>query len=303
MNSIERTGRPVRIVTISFYHGNKPAMEEVRMVMEEEAKKGTDLIVLPETWTDALEEMESPAVQMCASIAEKYQTYVVCPVFQKDEKGRRWNRAILLNRSGEAVFTYCKYFPYWSEFDLEPKGIPGREVGVYEADFGKIGFAICFDVNFPEVWDMLAAGGAELVIWPSAYSGGKSLMAHALNHHYYIVTSTLEGDSAVFDITGDEILYKKSDTINVSRITLDLDRCIFHENFNMGKRDKLLSDYDGKVVQDIYMKREQWFVLKAVAPGISVKKLAAEYGMEELRSYLRRSKREIDEMRKAYTEE
>ena len=77
-------------------------------------------------------------------------------------------------------------------------------MGVYDADFGKIGFAICYDVNFPEVWEMLAAGGAELVVWPSAYSGGRSLMAHAINHHY-IVTSTLEG-TAVFDIIGEEIL-------------------------------------------------------------------------------------------------
>ena len=38
-------------------------------------------------------------------------------------------------------------------------------------------------------------------------------------------------------------------------------------------------------------------MIKAAVPGISVKKLAAEYGMEDLRSYLRRSKYQIDEIR------
>ncbi|NLO83281.1 MAG: carbon-nitrogen hydrolase family protein [Clostridiales bacterium] len=293
-----RIGRPVRITSISF--GNGYTVDEIQRVMEAEGEKGTDLIILPETWTGTeLEEPGSPAVRMCSAIAARYRTYVVCPVFLRDEQGRRWNTVIFLDRQGNSVFSYRKYYPYWSEFDLTPPSQPGNEVEVFKADFGKIGFAICFDVNFPEVWDKLAEGGAELVIWPSAYSGGRALMAHAVNHHYYIVTSTQEGDCAVFDITGEEILYEKSQGVNVSRVTLDLDRCIFHENFNMDKRDKLLQEHPGEVVQELHMQREQWFVLKAAVPGISVKKLAAEYGMEELGSYLRRSRAQIDEMRRS----
>jgi len=118
-------------------------------------------------------------------------------------------------------------FPYWSEYDLHPPVEPGRQVKVFQTDFGRLGLAICFDVNFPEVWQEMADQGAELVVWPSAYSAGTSLQAHALNHHFYIVTSTLTRDCLVYDVTGEELLYEKSDDLNVSRITLDLDRaCI-----------------------------------------------------------------------------
>jgi hypothetical protein len=173
----------------------------------------------------------------------------------------------------------------------------GREAPVYQADFGRVGMAICFDANFPEVWKRLADQGAELVIWPSAYSAGTTLQAHALVNHFYIVTSTLCGDCIVYDITGKEILYDKNKDVNVSRITLDLDRGIYHQNFNIARRDKLLAEHGEDVMQEMWMDREQWFVLKARRPGVSARALARQYGLEELRDYVNRSRREIDKMR------
>jgi hypothetical protein len=73
--------------------------------------------------------------------------------------------------------------------------------------------SICFDVNFPEVWKSLADRGAELVVWPSAYSAGTSLQAHALNNHYYIVTATADRDCQVYDITGERIVIAKRDKL------------------------------------------------------------------------------------------
>ena len=288
----EVIGRPVRIVSLGF---NNRSVEEIACVMEQEGENGVDLMILPETWTGTeMEKMDGPAVSMCAAIAKKHHAYVVCPVYREDELGKRFNTAILFDREGNPVFSYDKNYPYWSEFDLRPPCEPGQETGVYETDFGKIGIQICFDVNFPGVWDKLAAEGAELVVWPSAYSAGTSLMAHAINHHYYIVSSTLIGDCSVFDITGQEILHEKDESINISRITLDFDRCIFHENFNEEKKDRMLMEHAGDVVQEFHLEREQWFVMKANTPEISVRKLAAAYRMEELRAYVRRSAREID---------
>jgi hypothetical protein len=45
------------------------------------------------------------------------------------------------------------------------------------------------------------------------------------------------------------------------------------------------------------MNREAWFVLKAKRPGVSARELARQYGLEELRDYINRSRREIDELR------
>src|SRR6266545_6979876 len=292
-----KLGRPVRIVSLSF---NNEALEVIRDQIESEAAKGVDLVLLPETWRgqneNSMETLDGPTITALSAIARKYHTYIVSPIDRR-EGAKRLNTAVLIDRSGRIVALYDKVFPYWSEFDHKKPVDLGQDVPVYQADFGKIGFAICFDVNFPEVWERLAELGAELVVWPSAYSAGTSLQAHALNHHYYIVSSTGTRDCVVYDITGEEVFYQKSADINVARVTLDLDRGIYHQNFNIPKRDKLLQEHPNDVAQEKWMDREQWFVLRATRPGVSARALARAYGLEELRDYLRRSRREIDKMR------
>ena len=293
----DRIGRPVRITSISF---NNRSLEEITDIVDKEGEKGTDIIALPEMWRGSGSEpetLEGITVTTMAELAKKHNTYIVCPIYRKAEGIGRVNSAVLLDRQGKTVCVYDKAFPYWEEFDLDPPVEPGIEAPVYNADFGCIGMAICFDANFPEVWKHLADQGVELVIWPSAYSAGTTLQAHALNYNFYIVTSTWKGDCTVYDITGKEILYEKSEGINASRITLDLDRGIYHENFNLEKRDRMLKDYKGSLDQELHMEREEWFVLKASRPGISVRETAHKYRMEELRDYRNRSRREIDRMR------
>lgn len=294
----DRMGRPVRAVSISF---RGEPLERIRDLVDAEAARGTDLIILPETWRgqkDNPEPLDGPTVTAMTALAKKHRTYIVCPIDRTEGK-RRLNSAVLLDRTGKVVLVYNKVYPYWSEFKLKPPVDIGDEVSVYQADFGRLGIAICFDVNFPAVWQRLADQGAELVVWPSAYSAGTSLQAHAINHHYYIVTSTLTRDCIVYDITGEELLYQRSNDINVARITLDLDRGIYHENFSVRKRDKLLEEHGEDVFQEKWLAREQWFVLKARRPGVSARALARKYGMEELRDYIDRSRSEIDKMRGA----
>jgi hypothetical protein len=73
-----------------------------------------------------------------------------------------------------------------------------------------------------------------------------------------------------------------------------LDRGIYHQNFNIAKRDKLLKEHQEDIEQEKWMELEQWFVLKAKRPGVSARELARQYGLEELRHYLDRSRRSID---------
>jgi len=293
---VQKLGRPVRVVSLSF---NGKSLAVIADVVDREGANGVDLIILPETWRgqkDSPESLDGPTVTAMAALAKKHNTYLVCPIDRRDG-AHRLNTAVLIDRTGNISGVYDKVYPYWSEFDIKPPVEPGQEARVFQTDFGKVGLAICFDVNFPEVWQRLADQGAELVVWPSAYSAGTSLQAHALNHHFYIVTSTLTRDCLVYDITGEELLYNKSADLNVSRITLDLDRGVYHQNFNIEKRDKLLKEHGTEVKQAKWLDREQWFVLQATKPGVSARALAKQYGLEELRDYLTRSRREIDQRR------
>jgi predicted amidohydrolase len=293
---MEQIGRPARIVSLSF---SPRGLTEVAAVVDQEGARGADLIALPETWQgqgDHPETLEGATIATLSDLARRHRTYIVCPLDRLDG-ARRVNSAVALDRTGRIVCVYDKVYPYWSEYDLRQPVQPGRDVPVFAADFGRVGMAICFDVNFPEVWRRLADAGAELVIWPSAYSAGTTLQAHALVHHYYIVTATWTGDCLVYDITGACLLDESSADLNISRITLDLDRGIYHENFNLAKRDRLLAERGADVYQEKYLPREQWFVLRAGRPGVSARALAGQYGLEELRAYIERSRRAIDELR------
>jgi len=85
--------------------------------------------------------------------------------------------------------------------------------------------------------------------------------------------------------------------LNVSRFTLDLDRGIYHYNFNQQKRTSLLNDHGDEVGIDLDLPEEEWFVLKAIKAGVRARPLAIAYGLEELRHYLDRSQSEINTLR------
>jgi predicted amidohydrolase len=296
MNASEIPGRPVRIVSLCF-HGND--FSEILNIVDQEGAKGTDIIVLPETWRgdQLIETLQGESITKLSILAKKHNTYIISPIGLKDGNNR-YNTAVLIDRKGIVVGRYDKAYPYWDEFDLNPAVDPGvTGVPVFETDFGKIGMAICFDANFPEVWQELSDKGAEVVFWSSAYSAGLQLQAYTLLHHYYIVTSTYTKDCQVYDITGERILDYASDNITIARITLDLDRGIYHENFNMEKLNMLLKKHGEEVEKELYMPREQWFVLRAKKPGISARLLAKKFEMEELIDYQNRSRREIDKKR------
>jgi predicted amidohydrolase len=300
-------GRPVRVVSIGLKEQSK-SLEEVVAVVDIEGGRGADVIALPEAWRgqkdqNTEETLLGPTITAMAVLARKHRTYIVCPIDRKDGD-KRLNTAVLLDRDGQVATVYNKVYPWTPEFlRLKPPVNPGEEVGIHQADFGKLGVAICFDIDFPEVWHQLANQGAELVIWPSAYSGGNALKAHALQYHYYIVTATQAPDCTVFDITGDEILYQKSDGINVSRITLDLDRGVYDRDAIDGRekctarREKLFAECGDDVEEEKYMEREDWFVLRAKRPGVSSREIARSYGLVEKAELVRRARKLVDDRR------
>ena len=299
----DKVGRPVRIVSIGFTQGRP--LEEIAELVRKEGERGTDLIALPETCRGQDEKSQEPiegaTITTIARLAKKYRTYIVCPIDRREGR-RRFNSAVLLDRKGQVACIYNKVYPVWQEECLKkPPVRPGEGVSVYQTDFGRVGFAICFDVNWAPLWERLANQGTELVVWPSAYSAGRSLQAQAISYNYYIVSATWVPDCLVYDIDGELLVHDENNGgngTNVTRITLDLDRCIFHQDLNLpGKRDKLLKEHSEEVLQEKWLPMEGWFVLKAKRPGISARELARGYGLEELRHYINRSRCEIDKCR------
>ena len=297
-----KIGRPVRAASIGFKPGLP--LEQIASLVDAEGALGPDLIALPETCRGqndtSAESLDGPTVSAMAALAAKHRTYIVCPIDRKDGP-RRLNSAVLLDRRGQVACIYDKMYPYGEEFGKHPGVHPGEEVTVFATDFGRLGLAICFDVNWAPLWQRLSDFGAELVIWPSAYSAGRSLQSRAIDFNYYVMSATWTPDCLVYDIDGEQLAYEhdsKSGGVNVTRHTFDLDRCLFHQDYNLpGKLAALLKDHGDDVEREKWLPMEGWFILRAKRAGVSARTLARQYGLEERRPYLNRSRCEIDKLR------
>lgn len=118
--------------------------------------------------------MEGLALPDCApvdrvrNLAKKHSMYIIFPVVAARE-GIKRNTAILVGRHGSILGYYDKVHP--TQTERERGVVPGDDFPVFELDFGNIGVQICHDLSFPESSRVLFLRGAELVFWPTWWSG------------------------------------------------------------------------------------------------------------------------------------
>ncbi len=109
-----------------------------------------------------------PAYMRMSQVARRYGINVIAPIFAL-EHGERRNLAMVFDRNGRYRGGYQKV--HLTEVERDAWGIvPGREWPVFDLDFGRIGITICYDVNFPEGFRILALQGAEIIFHPTVYS-------------------------------------------------------------------------------------------------------------------------------------
>ena len=90
--------------------------------------------------------------------------------------GQAANRSILIRSDGSVAATYDKIHMF--DVDL-PTGetareshlyTPGAEAVVVDAEAGRIGLTICYDVRFPSLFRALSRAGAEIITVPAAFT-------------------------------------------------------------------------------------------------------------------------------------
>ena len=259
-----------------------------------------DLIVLPESCLgvgpDVAEPVDGPTVRALSDVARQRNAYVLAGLYLAHES-ECYVSSVLVDRSGSLVGVYDKRYPYWSDLTAGPQTRSGSGVSCWPTDFGKLGSAICFDVNFPQVWADLADAGVDLVVWPSAYAGGEILRSYAQIHHFHVLTCTQAGDSRLYDPIGTDIAPEDEPRERVRQFDIDLDRGFYHHNFNLDGLQRLLADHGDDLQLDAMLDNEEWFVLSGRNAEVNVRDLARSYGLEEIRDYLRRSRQAMDELR------
>jgi 5-aminopentanamidase len=151
-----------------------------REAVREAVSAGARLILLPELATSgyvfesaeearaAAEPADGPTLRAWGEEATRGDAVVVGGFCELGDDGVLHNSAAVVDGSG-VVAVYRKLH-LWDREQLV--FVPGREPApVVETRAGRIGVAICYDLNFPEVARGLALAGAELLALPANFPG------------------------------------------------------------------------------------------------------------------------------------
>ena len=112
--------------------------------------------------------LEGPTVRRAAELAAAHRMNVALPV-EARWRGALRNLVVFLDRQGAAAGVYAKVHPTRGEC---ARGIrAGDDFPVFRLDFGVVGALICHDLSFVESARALALQGAELLVWPTWWSG------------------------------------------------------------------------------------------------------------------------------------
>ena len=188
-----------------------------RRLVTQAAGTGATLVLLPEYWaimglgdTDKVAVAEplgrGPIQDFMAALAKELEIWLIGGTLPlaSDDPEKVVNTTLGYNPRGEHVGRYDKIhlfgFSRGAESYNESKTIvPGKNVGVVEAPFGKVGMSVCYDLRFPELYR--AMGPVALIVVPAAftYTTGQAhweilLRARAIENQCYVLAAAQGGN-------------------------------------------------------------------------------------------------------------
>lgn len=151
--------------------------------------EGPDWVCLPEHWNwaggttaDKVANGDTipggPAYAAAQELAAAHKIWVHSgSVLERAPCGTKvHNTTVVFDRTGREVAVYRKIhlfditLPDGTAYRESAGVIPGREVVTYECEGLRIGCAICYDLRFPELFQALAAEGAQVIALPSSFT-------------------------------------------------------------------------------------------------------------------------------------
>lgn len=189
-------------------------MDHIHQCIQDAARKGADLVALPENCTLLTERRKDQlahaqtlrglTVQIFQEWAAEYDLWILVgslPIKATKDKIR--NTSILVNSDGDLVASYNKIHL----FDCDVKGsrsyqeskavVAGNKVVRAKSPWGTLGLSICYDLRFPELYRKLKA---DIIFIPAAFivETGKAhwdvlTRARAIENQAYVVAPAQVG--------------------------------------------------------------------------------------------------------------
>jgi predicted amidohydrolase len=160
-------------------------LKKAGQMIGEAARKGADLVVLPEMFIcpyehQAFKREAQPeggeVFRALAKRADEASVYLVAGSVPERDGDEIYNTSYVFDSHGHLIGKHRKVHL----FDIDVPGkiqffesdtlAPGDGITVVDTVFGKIGVAICFDIRFSEMFRAMAVEGAHVIVVPAAFN-------------------------------------------------------------------------------------------------------------------------------------
>lgn len=159
--------------------------------------------------------------------------------------GTRRNSTVLIGRNGTIEAVYDKNYPMVEE-TLEQKILPGKTEVVADTEFGKTGFAICFDLNFQELLERYVVRKPELMLFCSMFHGGQLQNQWAYRCRSWFLGAIYNNQCTLVNPLGTQVAYSGNfEPYLVSSINTDYE--VVHWDSNGEKLMSAKKKYGKKI--------------------------------------------------------
>jgi predicted amidohydrolase len=225
-----------------------------------------------------------PYLRMYAACARALGVHVVGSACVRDSDGPH-NSALLFSPEGTLLARYDK--TYLTDSELSKGLVPGKGAVVADTPIGRIGFVICFDLNFAELRTAYAKLDPEIMCFPSMFHGGFLQTFWAYECRCHFVSAAQMAGCGIVDPFGRPL--KTSDEYtSVPMAALNLDYAMIHLDYNREKFPEILRDYGPQVTIDI-PPHVGSALLTSWSDDLTAMDVVEEYGLELLDAYLARA--------------
>ncbi|MFA6108060.1 MAG: carbon-nitrogen hydrolase family protein [Candidatus Latescibacterota bacterium] len=221
-----------------------------------------------------------------AEAARRHRCHLAYAAVREVADGTWRNALQILGRDGEVLGTYHKNFPVISE-TTENGILAGAQAPLIECDFGRVGCAICFDLNFEEIRRRYVESRPDLLLFSSMYHGGLMQAWWAYSCRAHLVTAVCGLPSAVYSPVG-QLLAESTNYFDFVTATVNLDCRVAHLDGNWERLSAMKERYGIEV--SVFDPGFLGSVLvTSESPERTSGELVREFGIELLDDYFARS--------------
>jgi len=124
---------------------------------------------------------EGPSTRMLADQAQLHHIYLIAGSFPERDGEKLYNTSLVFDPKGDIICKHRKVHLF--DISVPPRGdkpgitfcesatlSPGHSISTFDTEYCKFGLAICYDIRFPEMAQIMARKGVKFICYPGAFN-------------------------------------------------------------------------------------------------------------------------------------